>query len=693
MKSSLKIKLLLIFLAISIIGCVSIGYSSYINAKRLLVSDTEKILEEIAENSAKQVKSYVDTEFAMIHAFAKTPIMTSENYTPEEFAAHKDVVQKCAFTIPVYSDQPEKYENIAFYSKEGFLALPNGTVLQLKDKPYIVQPCSTGKDYVDDPRFSTVNNQVLMFLSTPVYNSRNKAIGCIVDVLRGNVINTIAESVDIIEGVHPIIVNSNTREVLTTLDVEEEKIGEYSDFITSISENQDLNIYVDPIDNIKKVAVSYPVEGYDWCVVCAAPYDAFFSKLTHLKNVIFLITIGITLLVCLISIIVINLVVNPLKNLRGSISEVASGNADLTKRINAKTSDEIGEVVNGFNMFTDKLQSIVGGIKVSKDKLMQAGIELKDSTIDTSASITQILANIESIHNQIIQQGSSVEDTASAVNEIASNIESLERMIENQSASVTEASCAVVEMIENIQSVNENVDLMATSFDGLMESAKNGANLQISVNAQIESIRNQSTSLQQANTAIASIAGQTNLLAMNAAIEAAHAGEAGKGFSVVADEIRKLSETSSAQSKTIGNQLKEIQNSIDSVVDASSQSSNAFSEVSDKIKHTDEIVKQIRDAMNEQKEGSMQINQSLNVMNDSTIEVRTASKEMAEGNKVILEDIQKLQSVTGQMKETMQQMAIGAKKINETGAALSGIADNMDISIQEIGNQVDQFKV
>ena len=106
-------------------------------------------------------------------------------------------------------------------------------------------------------------------------------------------------------------------------------------------------------------------------------------------------------------------------------------------------------------------------------------------------------------------------------------------------------------------------------------------------------IEQQSKMLQDANTAIASIAEQTNLLAMNAAIEAAHAGEAGKGFSVVADEIRKLSETSTNQSKTIGAELNKIQDTIKEVVSVSSETNTAFSAVSQSISETSEIIQQI----------------------------------------------------------------------------------------------------
>jgi methyl-accepting chemotaxis protein len=180
---------------------------------------------------------------------------------------------------------------------------------------------------------------------------------------------------------------------------------------------------------------------------------------------------------------------------------------------------------------------------------------------------------------------------------------------------------------------------------------------------------------------------------MNAAIEAAHAGEAGRGFSVVADEIRKLSETSTVQSKTIGEQLKKIKNSINSVVTESGASSEAFESVSGKINETNTLVVQIKGAMAEQLSGSKQINEALHIMNDSTSEVRSASSEMSEGQKAILEEVRHLQEATAAMKDRIAEMSQGAQKINGTGKTLKSISSDVEEAINRIGSQIDQFQV
>ncbi len=598
----------------------------------------------------------------------------------------------------------EIYLSISILDMEGNLYInDDGDMANMADREYF-KVASSGKLCITDPQSDPDTKEVVMHYALPVRDNSGKVINVVVCVLDGFKLSNLCMEHPIANDRKPYVISAATKITLANEDhwkVGVEDIAEIerqhqgttlgTHLTAMLSGESGHDIYN---DNGKMWMSSWErIPNTNWIAACSVPFSDFQQKLSSLSKSIFIAFIVMTLISLTIVGVVIRLSIRPLRKLKSAIKQISSQDADLTQRLTVTSKDEVGDVVSGFNGFTEKLHQIIKQIKLSKDGLGEAGSQMSDITQDTAAAITQIIANIESVNGQILNQSNSVDETAGAVNQIASNITSLEKMIENQSAGVSQASAAVEEMIGNIASVNQSVSKMAGSFEELEKNVETGSSKQQDVNSRIDQIQSESEMLQDANTAISAIAEQTNLLAMNAAIEAAHAGEAGKGFSVVADEIRKLSETSSEQSRTIGVQLDKIRASITDVVSASEESSQAFGAVTMKIKETDQLVRQIKSAMEEQQEGSRQIGQALHSMNDSTVEVRTASAEMSEGNKHILREVQNLQNATATMKESIGEMSAGARKINETGAALSDIANVMQDSINKIGDEIDLFKV
>lgn len=622
-------------------------------------------------------------------------------YTEADITQTRDPVQIQKWLVSHTKSRTPDFDRIGYIDDKGNFYNDQNKITNVKDRIYFKAIMNQGNDTnIDDPVTSKSTGDTIIHVSKAA-KVDGKTVGFYSAVVGVNKLKEFVSGIRIGKTGYAYLFNSQGEIIASSAPDNGE---DYTKLILegmqpvtqALSQKRSGEMWIKFNTLGSKYITFQPVENADWGFAFMIDDSQVYATANEIS--ITLVIAGIVLGLALVLGIGFGIYysLKPLQEVQSSIDEIASGKADLTKRITGKSekvNNEIGGVVKGFNRFTEKLHTIVSDVKDSKEVLSAAGLDLDASMQDTSASITQIIANISSVHNQISNQGDSVSQTAGAVNEIASNIESLERMIAKQSQGVSNASSAVEEMIGNIASVNNSVDKMAASFDLLSENARAGAQKQIHVNERIHQIEEESQMLQEANAAIAAIAEQTNLLAMNAAIEAAHAGEAGKGFAVVADEIRKLSETSTDQSKTIGNQLSSIKESINSVVTASQESSEAFNSVTEKIQETDQIVRQIKSAMEEQQEGSKQITDSLQAMNDSTIEVRTASEEMSIGNKQILDEVRNLQNATTVMKASMEEMAIGAKKINETGAALSSIAEKMRSSITQIGTQIDQFKV
>ena len=691
---SLKYKILFVFLTITAICNIAPGIIIFNFSRAELNKSSRVILQQTATSIAREVKNENDKEFKMLNTLASLPSIRSTEISLEE---------KYEAITQVRKSDP-RYIDVTILDKDGYaIATTAGQKISFREREYYKEPMNGKKSFNTDPFINKVSNAMSIFYSVPVYDYSNKVVNVIFSVIDGYRWCDLVKKATVGKDSHPIIINRKKVTIVGAADRKmiDSNISAY-DLLNSSSGtdrladkiiNEKTGIAYYSKDNVKKVVAWCAVEDTDWVVVTPAPVDDFQEGVKQMMFILTCTTLFMFILLSVASGVIVSHSIKPLKTVKNAVKEIASGNADLTKRITVKSKDEVGEVVEGFNQFSEKLQTIVCDIKKTRDFLSTAGSDLDKSTEETSTSITQILGNISNVTEQIKNQVAGVQETAGAVNQIASNILSLEKMIESQSAGVSQASAAVEEMLGNIGSVNQSVDKMAESFQALEAKALNGSSMQNDVNERIQQIENQSEMLQDANSAIANIAAQTNLLAMNAAIEAAHAGEAGKGFSVVADEIRKLSETSTSQSKTIGEQLNKIKDSIGEVVASSAESSRVFLSVSEQIQQTDQLVRQIKEAMTEQQEGSRQIGQSLHIMNDSTLEVKNASREMSAGNQAILDEIRNLQEATGQIQDSISIMAGSAAKIGEQSSSLGSITQKIGIAIKEIGKQIDLFKV
>jgi methyl-accepting chemotaxis protein len=258
---------------------------------------------------------------------------------------------------------------------------------------------------------------------------------------------------------------------------------------------------------------------------------------------------------------------------------------------------------------------------------------------------------------------------------------------------MNQASAAVEEMIGNISSIGQGTKKMADHFKTVSDAAEDGTRIQKESADRIREIVEQSQSLQETNKIIASIAAKTNLLAMNAAIEAAHAGEAGKGFSVVADEIRKLAESSATESHKIKDELKQVIQSIDRIVHDSEASEGSFAEVSLRIGETEKLVYEVDNAINEQKSGAGQVLDALRTMNGISGKVSEGSKDIGRNIDVMAGQINSLEASAVDISSSVNEMFTGIKNINSGAQQVSDLSVINRSSIQKISKVVDEFIV
>jgi methyl-accepting chemotaxis protein len=399
--------------------------------------------------------------------------------------------------------------------------------------------------------------------------------------------------------------------------------------------------------------------------------------------------LGITLLALMFKKnlrILFNSVIEQLENL-------SSAQRDLTKRISICSVDELGTIAGMMNDFCDTIGNGMQEIKAGQHSLSDSGKKLQNNASSMAASISHISSGLEQVQEKARNQKQSTSQSSAVVQQIAQNIESLDHSIASQSSSITQASAVVAEMVDHVTSIGTMIGKMREHFQTLNDAASYGGIVQKENSAKVQGIVEESKSLQETNKIIATIAAKTNLLAMNAAIEAAHAGEAGQGFAVVADEIRKLAEDSSRESRKIHEELKQIMETITGIAQGAQTLERSFNQVSLRVQETERLVFEVNRAIKEQQEKAGQILEALKQMNDSTRKVKTGSKEMNQGNAVILKEMHQLQVDSKEMVSHLEAMVTRITHINENAGHISLLAENTESAIQHITRIVDSFKV
>lgn len=371
-------------------------------------------------------------------------------------------------------------------------------------------------------------------------------------------------------------------------------------------------------------------------------------------------------LVAALSILFTRLITKPIRTVGGALSSIANGHGDLTIESEVTGTDEIGKLSGAFNSFTENLSSMIREIRSAVVALQTVGDDLAADMQQTASAENEVSTILSNMGKQIDTQ---YRETDSAVTSLAAffrQLDTLHEVIESQAASVTQSSASIEEMIASIRSEKASVENMTGVVRQMVDEANKTYGLLGDVVARIKDVDSQSEKLLEANSLIASIASQTNLLAMNAAIEAAHAGEAGRGFAVVADEIRKLAETTGAQSKGIASDLKGIRSVIDGVVATTDSAAKSFDRMNARISDVTQLQNTILGSITEQSAGTTEILQAVSEINDITQRVRTMSGDMDVQGKSLQAALKGIAEIALAVREGMKETLVGMEEIHSS---------------------------
>nr|HPO49464.1 methyl-accepting chemotaxis protein [Spirochaetota bacterium] len=372
--------------------------------------------------------------------------------------------------------------------------------------------------------------------------------------------------------------------------------------------------------------------------------------------------------------------------------DLSEGDADLTKRIDYDAKDEFGVLINNFHKFIEQLLEIIKNTKNKTENLTQISKNLASSSEETTEAISEINLNSEKINSIITGLDNEIKKFYGMTNDFAGFIKIVSEKIVNQSSDISESSASIEEMASSIKNVSDTVDNKSEIIKRLYETAGKGEKeMKMTINI-TGKITDSANVIMDMLKVINNIASQTNLLAMNAAIEAAHAGEYGKGFGVVADEIRKLAENTANNAKSISNSLKEVIGFIHDSEIITTNTGKYFNEIVTEIQEVSDGMFEIKNAMSELLNGSKQIIAALTSMIKSGEDLKSLSFEMNDKNRVMYDTVQNLSTMSKDTKGKIDVISSGISEIHKLAESVAENSEKNNMNVSDINQLIFKFK-
>ncbi len=690
---SMKWKLLIVFgILCYIVGHVGVSVAVKL-ARKALLERVEIQLKEKAIDTAKIIDRSLKGDFLSIETIAASSTMRTHT---------RSYFEKARLLENAASERG--FAGLYICDDKGNAYLSKGEIIDVSQRPYY-KAAMQGQHFITEP-YKDKLGHFRITLSAPIFDKNKEIIGVLLGDFDGLELNNYIIDINVGKTGYCYIIDKNETVIAHK---NEELVKNQGNASVKLKNNAKLQHLVDfeqkalssnepdigfyEYEGISNIASFAKVASTGWTVIVKAPKHEFLDSIKHMRFMAIAIGLSVYLVALIIIFFVARSIVQPLQKVSHALKNIAQGDGDLTVRLPLMSNDEVTEVSLYFNETIEKINMSIKSVMNNTDDMSQIGQTLSSNMTETASSIHQISANIDGVKGQVLSQSAGVTETSATMEEIIRTIHSLDERIANQISSLQNLIAIIHDSdkttAETRNILNKNDQLIAE----LVDESSEGKNVINASEQEVQKILEESGSLMEASTIIQNIASQTNLLAMNAAIEAAHAGDAGKGFAVVADEIRKLAEESASQAKVITASLKNLSSEIQTVSQSSSNIGESFASIFDKVNQVKKRSAGIMEIAKTRKEQSEQLLHLVESVDGISSEVKDGSAEMLRGGEQVAEEMRKLDELTRVITDSMNEMASGAVQINNAVNEVNELTQQNKESIKNLSEEVNKFKV